>query len=422
MGGVAWDYLNFVLGLHQLGHEVYYVEDSGEWPYLDSGPDDEPWIAQDVSGHVEYLARTFSGFGLGDRWAYFFPIAREWYGMSDRRRDEVIRSADVLLNVSGTLDYPEKYRDVGRLVYIDTDPVFTQIALIQGAEQLRARGVTGQVSFSDCAAAETEVLHDWSRDEKLRRRVDLHDVHFTVGETLPPALRNTGHTWHPTKHPIVLGEWRTECVHRGVYTTIANWTSYEPLVYQGQRYGQKDIEMVRFLGIARAVAPAKLEIALAPVQHSAWESWRECELPGPDSSEDSDPARDPHALLRKFGWNVVPANQVCGDFSSYRDFIRSSKGEWSVAKQGYVCGTTGWFSGRSGCYLAAGRPVIVQDTGFSSIMPTGDGVLAFRGVDEACEQIRAVDSDYGHHARAARAMAAEYFDSSKVLRAMLSAC
>lgn len=420
MGGVAWDYLNFVLGLHRLGHEVYYIEDSGEWPYLDSGLPDEDWIAHDVTGHMEYLARTFEAFGLGDRWAYYFPIEGRWFGMPGPRRREVIASADILMNVSGTLDFPEKYRTVQRLVYIDTDPIFTQIGLSQGALLLKRRGLTGPLALTEAEMADPGILSGWSREEKLRRRVDLHDVHFTVGETLDPEFQNTGHAWRPTKHPIMISEWRNNRGYRDVYSTVANWTSYKPVEHLGRSYGQKDVELRRFLHIPGAVSPISLEIALAKVQHVSWET--------PDAADPVsasapvDENETPHERLRQNGWRVVPAEETCGDLHSYRDYLVSSKGEWSVAKHGYVIGRSGWFSGRSACYLAAGRPVIVQDTGFGDVLPTGEGILRFTSVAEAEEHLRAVDSAYERHARAAAALADEYFDSDRVLNRMLAAC
>src|SRR5207244_3319352 len=123
----------------------------------------------------------------------------------------------------------------------------------------------------------------------------------------------------------------------------------------------------------------------------------------------------PGELLQNMGWDVVDARAVCGDLDDYRRYVQSSKGEWSVAKNGYVRGQPGWFSCRSACYLAAGRPVVVQDTGFSELFPIGEGLLAFSAIDEAAESIRAVEADYPRHARAALALAHEYFDAEKVL-------
>src|SRR5215204_50894 len=184
MGGVAWDYLNVVLGLKQLGHDVFYIEDSGEWAYLDGGPSDEPFPAFEASAHVQYLSNTFESFGLGNRWAYHFPLTGEWFGLAAELRADVIASADVLLNVSGTVDYPDKYSSIRKLVYIDTDPVFTQIALKNGGDLLARRGVSGLRVCEPGGEPDDSLLSGWTREEKLRRRVDLHDIHFTVGETI----------------------------------------------------------------------------------------------------------------------------------------------------------------------------------------------------------------------------------------------
>jgi hypothetical protein len=422
MGGVAWDYMNFVLGLQKLGHEVYYVEDSGEWPYLESGPADEDWIAHDVSGHVGYLAETFEAFGLGDRWAYRFPIRDEWYGMPDLRRRDVIRSADLLLNVSGTLDYPDKYRSVARLAYIDTDPVFTQVAAARGGELLTQRGALNTVVCGPDETPDEAILVGWTREEKLRRRIDLHDVHFTVGETLNGTMPDTGHTWLPTKHPIALSAWRSEQPHNGVYTTVANWTSYKPIEYEGRSFAQKDVELIRFIDLPKLVAPVSLEIAMAKVHHAAWQSEHQYVLTSSGHGGVDLASETPHGLLHRYGWRIVSAAERCGDFTAYRNYLLSSKGEVSVAKHGYVCARAGWFSGRSACYLAAGRPVVVQDTGFGAVLPVGEGIVSFSTIQDAEHAIRRVEGAYHHHARAALAVAEEYFDSDKVLTRILKAC
>ena len=129
--------------------------------------------------------------------------------------------------------------------------------------------------------------------------------------------------------------------------------------------------------------------------------------------------RTPVGKLTRHGWNIVDPDKACGDVDSYRDYIQTSRGEWSVAKHGYVAGRTGWFSCRSACYLAAGRPVIVQDTGFSSVLPVGEGVLVFDTIDHAAEAIRIIESDYDRHCRAARGFAEEYFDAGRVLGSLV---
>ncbi len=387
LGGVTWDYLQYVLGLAQLGHDVFYFEDSGEWPYnLNGGPSGNEWIAYDCSFNVNYLASIMGRYGLTEKWAYRFPIKPKWFGLSQQRRREVLSSADLLINVSGTLKRPEDYRQVRRLAYIDSDPVFTQVKLNLSRGQ-----------------------------SKFRRRVAVHDVFFSFGEDFSARVPTTEYRWRPTRTPILLSEWRPSPRHRNIFTTVMNWTSYKPLTCSGQNYGQKDVEFRRFLELPAMVGPARLEVAMNKTQHMKWET-QEKDFPENVAAILRDhPQWTPWELLKHMKWRVVDAVRVCGNLDSYRNYIESSKAEWSVAKNGYVRGQAGWFSCRSACYLAAGRPVIVQDTGFSTVLPVGEGILAFNTMEEAVAGIRAVETDYTRHTKAARDIAEEYFDSRKVL-------
>ncbi len=383
LGGVAWDYVQYAAGLARLGHDVYYFEDSGEWPYnADGGPTGNDWVARNCRPNVLHLARVMDRFGLEDRWAYRFPMDGSWQGLGDSRRKEVLASADLLVNVSGTLEYPDRYETVTHRAYIDSDPVFTQIRLL---------------------AESDDALPDGENAETFRRRVDSHHVHFTFGETLPEDFRGTGHTWLPTRQPVLLSEWRPGESHGRALTTIMSWTSYPPLVHGGRTYGQKDLELSRFLDLPKKVEQATLGIAMNPTQHANWESV---------SGRDAD---SPAEELARRGWRVFDARRVCSDLSSYRRFIEASAGEWSVAKNGYVVGQSGWFSCRSACYLAAGRPVVVQDTGFAGALPVGAGILAFRTPSEAAAAVEEVTSNYSMHAAAARPLAESLFDSDIVL-------
>ena len=371
LGGVAWDYVQYPVGLARLGHDVYYLEDSGEWPYNDDGgPTGDDWVARDPSANVEALARVMARFGLEDRWAYRFPLDGRWFGLPDAERRRVLESADLLVNVSGVLEHPEEYRSAGRLAYVDGDPVFTQARLAAG-------------------------------DDELRARVEAHDVHFSFGERLSAAVPATGHDWKPTRQPIVLDAWRPSAPRRDVYTTVMSWTSYEPLRLNGYVLAQKDVEFARFVELPALVPSVALEVALGGTRHADWES-------GGDA-----PA--PAELLAGRGWRVVSAATTCGDVDAYRSYVESSRGEWSVAKNGYVVGRPGWFGSRSPCYLAAGRPVVVQDTGLGGVLPLGEGVLAFATPEEAAEGIREVEGDYDRHARAAREIAEAEFDAGRVL-------
>jgi len=377
LGGVAWDYVQYPAGLAKLGHDVYYLEDSGQWTYrLDGGETKESRIAFDPTANVRHLATVMERFGLRDRWMYRFPIRPRWYGLPHRRRSDVLSTADLLINVSGTLRRPTDYRSIPRLAYIDSDPVFTQVKL-----QLRH----GQ--------------------RKFQNRFSAHDVIFSFGERIAGSEYADGMNWRPTRQPVLLSEWQPEEPTRDVFTTVLSWTSYQTLRYRGRWYGQKDAQLKRYLGVAQAVRPVKLEIALGGTQHAAWQTH------GVMSGSGSTPAE----MLRRAGWQVADAASAVGSLDQYRRYVATSKAEWSVAKHGYVAGRSGWFSCRSACYLAAGRPVVVEDTGFSSVLPTGEGILAFSSPDEAVDTIRDVTARYDRHARTAQALAAEYFDSDRVL-------
>jgi hypothetical protein len=361
---VVWDYVQYIVGLTRLGHDVYYFEDTGQWPY---NPE-EVGVSKGPEFTVRYLARLMGRFGLGERWAYRFPGGPRWFGMPESRRTEVLASSDLLINVSGALERPFEYRDAApraRLAYIDSDPVFTQVRV--------------------------ELAHG---EQHLRQtRVDAHDVHFSFGEALADAVPDTGHHWRPTRQPVVLDEWQPAPSRRQAFTTVMNWTSYKSVDWQGLKLQQKDVEFERFVELPAKVRPTVLEIALA-------------------EGKTRHPPRD---RLSAAGWQIVDPSIVCPDPESYRKYVADSLGEWSVAKNGYVNPRSGWFSCRSACYLACARPVVLQDTGFSSVLPVGTGLLAFSTLDEATEAIREVESDWTRHSRAAQAIAEHCFDSARVL-------
>ena len=379
LGGMTWHYLNYVLGLVELGHDVWYIEDSGEWPYkLDGGLTGDDFLPSSCDANVEYLGAVMSSHGLGDRWAYRCPIDGEWSGLSGESVRRLVRRADVVLNVSGSLARPEDYRAASRLVYIDTDPVFTQINL-----QRNDPGVT--------------------------KAVLAHDVHFSFGELIASRFPDSCVKWRPTRQPVALEAWPAHPVDeaRGAYTTIMNWSSYAPVEFEGASYGQKDVEFARFLSLPKESGMAFV-VAMRGTSKGS--------LPGSD--DDRSPA-ELSSVLEQAGWHVVDAVDACAGAARYQSFINGSRAEWSVAKQAYVRARSGWFSDRSACYLAAGRPVIVQDTGFSELLPVGEGLLCFNDFAEAVAALEAVEADLGRHAKAARALAAEYFDARRVLADLL---
>lgn len=373
IGGVTWDYVQYLLGFAQAGHDVYYLEDSEQWPYNPR----EGGKGMDASFNADYLAGVMARFGLADRWAYrlgehTLPSGEHrpevWYGLSDPRRREILGSAELLVNVSSGIGDPERYRGIPRLAYVDTDPVFTQIRVLQDAD--------------------------------FRAHVDAHDTVFSYGERLGDSAFATGHDWRPMRKPIAVCEWDPGAAHRDVYTTVMNWTSYSDVSWEGRSYGQKDAEFPKFEDLPERVAPCVLELAAGSGKTR----------------------RIPADTLREKGWQLVDPGEVCPDLESYRRYIQSSKGEWTVAKHGYVEGDAGWFSGRTACYLAAGRPVVVQDTGFAPVLPTGEGIVTFRTLEEAAEGLRAVDLDWDRHARAARSIAEECFDAALLVTRLVDVC
>jgi hypothetical protein len=203
----------------------------------------------------------------------------------------------------------------------------------------------------------------------------------------------------------MLSEWDPSAPYRDVYTTVMNWTSHNSVNYNGQTYGQKDVEFRRFIELPHMVAPTVLELAIGSGKNQ----------------------RTPYDLLAYKGWHLVDPAQVCPDLDSFREYTESSKGEWSVAKNGYVLGQSGWFSERSARYLAAGRPVMLQDTGYSSILdtgyssilPVGEGLLAFTTAEEAAAAVQEIETNYAHHAKTAREIAEAYFDASTVLARLI---
>jgi hypothetical protein len=389
LGGVVWDYMQYVVGLARLGHDVYYIEDSGEWPYtIEGGLIGMAALTSDCRANASYLADVMTRFGLSDRWAYRCAVDGTWFGLAEARRREAVRSADLVVNVSGSLECPKRYASAARLAYIDTDPVFTQIKLALGPAKFQAQ-------------------------------VRAHDAHFTFGETLSAPFNSGPIRWLPTRHPILLDAWRSEAPRGAAFTTVMSWTSYEPLRFEGRSYGQKDVEFRRFLELPAMVGASRLEVAMGPTHHYAWESDASALPSAVRAFLHTEPRRKPAELLAHFGWGVVDSTLRCGDADSYRNYVLSSLGEWSVAKHGYVAARSGWFSGRSGCYLAAGRPVVLQDTGFSDVLPTGLGLLAFTTPDEAAAAIAEIARAPGRHGKAAREVAEAHFDSAEVLSAIV---
>ena len=376
-GGFAWDFLHYPLGLRALGHDVHYVEDTGLWPVYQAGGS-----GADCSASVAFLAAAMELAGLGGRWAYRDEVSGRWFGMAEARAREVCRTADVLVNVSCASVLRDEHASVPVRILLDTDPMFTQIQYADAGEGFTPGG------------------------SGIRALVAGHTHHFTFGESIGGEgcrIPACGVAWKPTRQPIFLPGWpATELPGDAgaAFTTLMNWTAGRPLRHAGETWGQKDVEFLRFAGLPARVPHLPLAVAVGQTG-GAGEPF-------------------PRAMAEAAGWRVLDPGECAPDPASYRAFIQASRGELSVAKETYVKAGTGWFSGRSASYLASGRPVVTQDTGWSRHLPAGEGLFAFRTVDEAAAALETAAADPARHARAARRVAEEHFDSAVVLRRLLA--
>ncbi len=365
-GGVIWDYLQYLLGFRSLGHQVLYLEDSGAWPY-------DPvagTITDDCSFALQSLHRIFTDFDLAESWVYRNGADGKFHGAGEKVAREWLRHGDLLVNVSSAGWLRDYDLRVGHRMFIDGDPMFCQIGLLDGSNPLYAG------------------------------RLRDHDSHFTFGLSVGQPdcpVPVDGITWRPTVQPIAIDQWPITPVSADApWTTVMNWASYKPKVWEGRTYGQKNLEFNRFRDLpSKTSIPLRLAMGL-----------------GVDGQR---PAQE----LRQIGWDLVEPQEVVPDHRAYRSFLTNSRGEWSVAKHGYVEGKTGWFSCRTACYLAAGRPAVVQETGWSRHLPSDRGVLPFTTLDEAAEGLAKVTHNYSEHSKAAREIALEFFDAKKVCQELL---
>jgi len=374
VGGVAWDYLQYLIGLARLGHDVYYYEDTWSWPYH---PIDKTYTADG-----DYSARYIGDFlrryapQLSDRWLYLH-LHEQAFGMSARAFAEVAGSADLFLNISGACMIPDSLSPHCIKVFVDTDPGYNQIVLSERPQ--------------------------WSENvERWCAGVAAHDQHFTYAENIHGAdclVPRLGFHWKTTRMPIVTSLWSALAARpaapSAAWTTVMTWNAFKgQLLYRGSEYKSKSGEFERLIELPRRVQ-LPLTVAVGG-------------------------ANAPLQRLQESGWTVVDGPAATLTPVQYQDFIQASRGELSPAKHVYVAMRTGWFSCRSACYLAAGRPVVVQDTGFSHILPVGNGVLAFDTAEDVIAALAEVEQNYGHHAESALAIAASHFDSDRVLNSLIA--
>jgi hypothetical protein len=370
MGGVAWDYCQYAAGFERLGLEVYYLEDTGV-PSCAYNPATQSFETDPAYG-AAFLAQSLQAFSptLAQRWHYRSPDDTT-YGLSDDDFADVAAEADVLINVSGATLLRDPYRRCPRKVFIDTDPGWNHFVIFARWD-VKAR-------------------------EEQRLGFRSHDHFFTFAERMGEpdcVLPDLGLPWLTTRHPVLPELWEPRPPGER-YTTLMMWNTYgKPVEHAGVRYGSKEVEFDKIEALPGRVQ-APLEVAVN----------------GDDAPRDR---------WRSLGWSVVHGATTSRTVAAYNDYVAGSRGELSVAKNIYVATNSGWFSGRSACYLAAGRPIIVQETGFSDHVPVGEGVLSFSDGEGAAAAVEHVEANYGHHERRAREMAETYFDARHVLGRLLA--
>jgi len=368
VAGVVWQTLHYLLGFERLGFEAYYVEEHARTPSMFMvRSEDDGWARA-----AGFLAGVMDRFGLSGRWAYH-AIDRDdrHFGLSDAKLKSLYASAELLINLhGGTLPLPEHVR-TGRLIYLETDPVGVQIELHNGVSQT--------VEF-----------------------LDQHIAHFSFGENygrpdcgVPVSDR---FTFRPTRQPVILDLWASHARRGGeLFTTIGNWQqAWGDIRFDGEVYRwSKHHEFLKFVDLPGYTAQ-RFELALSSCSPTE------------------------RKLLEEHGWSVRDAMEFSPDLDAYRSYIGASRGEFTVAKDQNVRLRSGWFSDRSVTYLAMGKPVITQETGFSNVLPTGEGLFAATDMESVVAAVATINGGYGAHSQAARDIAHNYFSHEVVLRQLLN--
>ena len=367
VAGVVYQILHYMVGLERLGFEPYYVEWHGNWF-------EDPTVAPgDAHGGRVVVADVMERFGFGRRWscrADHVKPGHTFGALDGEALKRLYADAAAVLNVTGAHFMEEDMLACPRRVYVETDPGIPQIRVDRG-------------------------------DPSMKRLLDGHTHLFTFAQNFGNQgcdLPATELDYRTTRQPVVLDLWREDKGDSGrAFTTIARWRKpkEKAVEFRGDTYRwNKDGEFLRFVDLPR-LSRQPFELALSEIRAD------EC------------------TRLEQSGWRVIDAIGLSSSLDAYRRYIGGSRGEFTIAKDQYVRLNSGWFSDRSACYLAAGRPVVTEDTAFGCALPTGEGLFAFRTLDDALGALEEVERDYRRHADAAREIAREFFDADRVLRELM---
>lgn len=362
LAGVTYQFLHYLLGLKSLGFDTYYVEDSERRVY-NPGIND---MTEDPTNNVRQVGKIFDDYGFAGHWAYRSHFGdRTCYGMTNEELKTLYEDADVFLNVTGAQEIRDEHFQIPCRIYVESDPFAAQVRVSQ-------------------------------QDNYWLNLLGAHTHHFSFGENLGQSdcpVPMERFSWERTRQPVAMELWQNgQAVGGAEYTTVTTWSNKgNDIEYQGVTYyWTKNLAFQRMINLPQRSPAQQFRIAVK----------------APKLVLDT---------LVAHGWHLADSLKVSSDINDYKAFIQSSRGEFTVARDQYVRGKTGWQSDRSVCYLAAGRPVVTEDTGFGKFVPTGEGLFAFSDMEQALTAFESIESDYPAHCKAARDIAIEYFDAAKVV-------
>jgi hypothetical protein len=364
--GGAWERMSWVLGLQRLGFDVWFVEQIASSECINEGGQRGSLPGSIQLAWFESVTRWFH---VEHRSVLIEDDGRSCHRITWSELEKLADSADLLVNLSGHLSIPEICDRIGRKVYVDVDPGFTQF---------------------------------WHQDPSIEFRLEGHHDYFTIAENIGKpecGIPTCGIRWRTVRQPVVLDHWPVASVKScDRFTTVASWRgAFGPVEANGRKFGLKVHEFRKFIGFPTQVSvPCELALSI-------------------DRADECD-----RLALEQHGWQLVDPHSVAGTPAMFRDYVQQSGAEFSVAQGIYVDTSSGWFSDRTIRYLASGKPVLIQDTGFGNILPVGKGLVSFRAMEEAIDGARSILNDYPEHCTTARAIAEEHFDSDIVLRRFMN--
>lgn len=361
-GMISWA-MQYLAGLNDLGHDVYFVEKYGYDnscynPLTKESNDEYLYGLQIVSGVMQR-------FGLENKWC-FVSKGDNYHGISKREINEIFATSDVFIDMGSHGSWNEEAMKSGLRVLIDGEPGFTQIK--------------------------------WSNNYDNGNPIPNYNRYFTNGQNIGRPgnpVPTLGLQWEHIFSPV-----KTSTINfstpspNSPYSTVMNWKSHDVIEYKGKKFGQKDLEFEKFINL-----PTRINVPM------------EVAVSGNDV---------PLQKLKENKWEITDAQQITISYDSFNDYLTYCRGEFSVCKNVFVENKTGWFSDKSAAFLATGRPVVLQETGFSSYLPTGEGLFAVRNVEEARLAIEIIESDYSKHSRKAREIAIEFLEAKKIMSKFLT--